>query len=138
MLLGWLQGRGLLEMFTISVRYIINRSKRQLENPSMFMYEKKITRCCPCSFPRDGQIILCFSLFDEFLVHRTIMLCEILPSLGIYYLLRHFQQYFSYNVTVSFISGGNQSTQRKPLTCRKSLTNFPHNVVSSTPCMKKK
>ena len=86
MLLGWLQGRGLLEMFTISVRYIINRSKRQLENPSVFMYEKKITRCCPCSFPRDGQIILCFSLFDEFLVHRTIMLCEILPSLGIYYL----------------------------------------------------
>ena len=86
MLLGWLQGRGLLEMFTISVRYIINRSKRQLENPSMFMYEKKITRCCPCSFPRDGQILLCFSLFDEFLVHRTIMLCEILPSLRIYYL----------------------------------------------------
>jgi hypothetical protein len=24
----------------------------------------------------------------------------------------------------SFIGGGNQSTQRKPLTCRKSLTNF--------------
>jgi len=25
---------------------------------------------------------------------------------------------------VSFIDGGNQSTQRKPLTCRKSLANF--------------
>ena len=34
------------------------------------------------------------------------------------------QQYFSYIVAVSFIGGGNQSTQRKPQTCRKSLTNF--------------
>jgi len=33
-------------------------------------------------------------------------------------------QYFSYIVTVSFIGGGNQSTCRKPQTCRKSLTNF--------------
>jgi hypothetical protein len=32
-----------------------------------------------------------------------------------------FQQYFSYVVAVSFIGGGNQ---RKPQTCRKSLTNF--------------
>jgi hypothetical protein len=29
-----------------------------------------------------------------------------------------------YIVAVSFIGGGNQSTQRKPPTCRKSLTNF--------------
>jgi hypothetical protein len=36
----------------------------------------------------------------------------------------HFQQYFSYIIAVSFISGGNQSTRRKPQTCRKSLTNF--------------
>jgi hypothetical protein len=35
-----------------------------------------------------------------------------------------FQQYFSYIVTVSFIGGVNQSTRRKPPTCRKSLTNF--------------
>jgi len=28
-----------------------------------------------------------------------------------------FQQYFSYIVTVSFISGGNRSTRRKPPTC---------------------
>jgi len=27
-------------------------------------------------------------------------------------------------VVVSFIGGGNRSTQRKPPTCRKSLTNF--------------
>ena len=31
----------------------------------------------------------------------------------------HFQQYFSYIVEVSFIG-----TRRKPLTCRKSLTNL--------------
>ena len=29
---------------------------------------------------------------------------------------RHFQQYFRYIVAVSFIGGGNRSTQRKPLT----------------------
>ena len=35
-----------------------------------------------------------------------------------------FQQYFSYIMPFSFINGGNQNTRRKPLTCRKSLTNF--------------
>ena len=34
----------------------------------------------------------------------------------------HFQQYFNYIVAVSFISGGNRRTRRKPPTCRKSLT----------------
>ena len=34
-----------------------------------------------------------------------------------------------------FYYGGNRSTQRKPQNCRKSLTNFSHNVVSSTPRM---
>jgi hypothetical protein len=33
----------------------------------------------------------------------------------------------------SFIDGGNQSTLRKSPTCRKSLTNLSHNVVSNTP-----
>ena len=37
------------------------------------------------------------------------------------------------NISVSFIGGENWSTLRKPLTCRKSLTNLSHNVVSSTP-----
>jgi len=36
----------------------------------------------------------------------------------------HFQQYFSYIMAVSFIGGGNRSSQRKPWTCRKSLTNI--------------
>jgi hypothetical protein len=39
--------------------------------------------------------------------------------------LMPFQQYFSYIVAVSFIDGGNQSFQRKPPTCNKSLTNSP-------------
>ena len=38
--------------------------------------------------------------------------------------LRHFQQYFSYIMAVSFIGGGNRRTRRKPPTYRKSLTNF--------------
>jgi hypothetical protein len=35
-------------------------------------------------------------------------------------------------MAVSFIGGGNRSTQRKPLTCRKSQHTLSHNVVSST------
>ena len=41
-----------------------------------------------------------------------------------YSLQRHFQQYFSYIVAVSFIGVGNQNTRRKPPTCRNSLTNY--------------
>ena len=36
---------------------------------------------------------------------------------------RHLQQYFSQIIAVSFIGGGNRSTQRKPQICRKSLKN---------------
>ena len=42
----------------------------------------------------------------------------------------HFQQYFCYFVAISFIGGGNQ---RKPLTCRKTLTNFITYVALSIP-----
>ena len=42
----------------------------------------------------------------------------------VYGVERLFQQYLSYIATVSFNGGGNLSTQRKPPTCRKSLTNF--------------
>jgi len=35
-----------------------------------------------------------------------------------------FNATFSYIVAVSLVGGGNQSTQRKPPTCRKSLTHF--------------
>ena len=45
---------------------------------------------------------------------------------GIY---RHFQQYFSYIVAVSFIGVGNRSPQRKPLTCRKSLLKYSTNKM---------
>ena len=38
--------------------------------------------------------------------------------------LRHFQQYFSFIVAVSFIGGGHRSTQRKPPTCQKLHTNL--------------
>jgi hypothetical protein len=36
-----------------------------------------------------------------------------------YVVERHFQQYFSYIVAVSFIIGEHRSTRRKPPTCRK-------------------
>jgi len=37
---------------------------------------------------------------------------------GVY---RHFQQYVSYIVAVSFIGGGNRRIRRKPQICHKSL-----------------
>jgi hypothetical protein len=45
---------------------------------------------------------------------------------------RHFQQYFSYIVAVSFIGGGNR---RITPTCRKSLT---YNTMIRTFCIMKK
>jgi hypothetical protein len=46
-------------------------------------------------------------------------------SFGLVYgVLRHFQQYFSYIVVVSFIDGRHRSKRRNPPICRKSLTNF--------------
>jgi len=42
----------------------------------------------------------------------------------VYGVYRHFQQYYSYIVTVSFIGEGIRSTWGKPPTYRKSLTNF--------------
>ena len=44
--------------------------------------------------------------------------------LFVWWCLTLLQQYFSYIVAVSFICGANRRTRRKPLTCRKSLTNF--------------
>ncbi len=35
--------------------------------------------------------------------------------------------------SVLLAGGRNRSSRRKPPTCRKSLTNFSHNVVWSTP-----
>jgi hypothetical protein len=48
-------------------------------------------------------------------------------NLGLDYLIkdyRHFQQYFSYIMAVSFNGGGDRNTRRKLPTCRKSLTHF--------------
>jgi len=44
-------------------------------------------------------------------------LSELRFDLMIYSVSRHFQQYFSYIVVVSFSGGGNRSIQRKPPTC---------------------
>ena len=46
------------------------------------------------------------------------------PGVCLFACLMVFQQYFSYIMEVSFIGGENRRTRRKPLTCRKSLTNF--------------
>ena len=54
--------------------------------------------------------------------------CHIIIDIWLVYLFKvfnaTFNNIFSYIVAVSLIGEGNQSTQRKPPTCRKSLTNF--------------
>ena len=45
-------------------------------------------------------------------------------GLGLWCLMPLASIYFSYIVEISFISGGNWNTRRKPPICRKSLTNF--------------
>ena len=42
---------------------------------------------------------------------------------------RHFQQYFSYIVAVSFIGGGNRSTGRKPPTCLSQVTDILYHIM---------
>ena len=46
---------------------------------------------------------------------------------------RHFQQYFSYIVAVSFIGGGNQSTRRNHRPVGSHWQTLSYNIVSSTP-----
>ena len=71
------------------------------------------------------------SLFHLHLYHFLLIKCNyntIMVPIRVSVLVYNakFQQYFSYIVAVSFIGEGNRSTHRKPLTCRKSLTNFYH------------
>jgi hypothetical protein len=65
---------------------------------------------------------------------RGIYICRWFFTLmvGLFYdVWHHFQQYFSYIVTVSFIGGGNQNNQRKPPVASYWQT-LSHNVASST------
>jgi len=50
-----------------------------------------------------------------------------------YCVSQHFQQYSNYILTISFIGGGNRSTQIKPPTATSHWQTLSHNVVSSTP-----
>jgi hypothetical protein len=54
-----------------------------------------------------------------------------------YGVLRHFQQYLSYIVAVSFISGGSWSARRKPPTCRKQVTDKLYHLIVECPVLKK-
>ena len=60
----------------------------------------------------------------RFVWNRLVKIFKCIKTLK---LIKHIKQIFilfSYIVEVSFIGGGNRSTQRKPLTSCKSLTNF--------------
>jgi hypothetical protein len=48
----------------------------------------------------------------------------------IYGVWGHFQEYFSYILAISFIGGGNRSTQRKPSTWRKQTkSSYAQNYI---------
>ena len=104
-------------------------------------YKKSVMVCCP--------VILFNNLVYLYSYHSTVstgLFCNGSITGEIWYLIllhiyqytsvpdwficlvdcvkRHFQQYFSYIVAVSFIDGGNRKTRRKPPTCLLSLTNF--------------
>jgi hypothetical protein len=49
------------------------------------------------------------------ILFTTLLQISLVGGLGLW---RHFQQYFSYIMAVSFIGGGNRTTLRKPPTCR--------------------
>ena len=63
------------------------------------------------------QTIGCYWLHKIFMDRFYLGLWCLRPLLAIF-------QYTKYIMAVSFIGGGNWSTRRKPLTCRKLLTNF--------------
>ena len=63
-------------------------------------------------------------VFKLFLTTSFQICCAPWLRVRVYDLLRHYQQYFSYIVEVSFLGRVNLSTQRKPPICRKSLTNL--------------
>ena len=62
------------------------------------------------------------TIHNIFIIYIKVYIYEGVKGYG-YSIYRRFQQYFSYIVVVSFIGGGNRSTQRNPSTCRKSLIN---------------
>ena len=77
---------------------------------------------CLCQIFITWSGLYMFSVFLINVCHKITYDLLIFPMLFV--CLMVFQQHSSYIVAVSFISGGNQRTRRKPQTCRKSLTNF--------------
>jgi hypothetical protein len=101
---------------------------------NVFLFGESRLKCLVMWTTVDGLIDWCLTpTLAVFQLYRGInKLCETRRRKGTYWysdglvygVWRHFQQYFSYIVAVSFIGEGNRSTRRKPPTCRKSLTKF--------------
>jgi hypothetical protein len=104
-LFPWLHNSFLNEIIinTISIIYLLRKSLTM-----------KLVIFIMCTiFQGKFRFLIVFICSYYFLCKRLV--CSV---------LRHFQQYFSYIMAVSFIGGGNRRTRRKPPTYRKSLTNF--------------
>ena len=71
------------------------------------------------------EVIVCFVDIGGIDDHKLLPKTFHIKGYG-YGVQRHFQQYSSYTVAVSFVDRGNRSALRKSLTCHKSLTNFYH------------
>ena len=77
-----------------------------------------------CSFSTFSRLILNIKLsLASRCPYLPILINNVMVWFGLWCLtpLRHFQQYFSYIVAVSFIGEGNRRTRRKQQTCCKSL-----------------
>ena len=68
-------------------------------------------------------VVFCRSLFvlSSFIFQSLYSFSIYASYLHIFHMIHHFQQYFSYIIKVSYISGGNQLTQKF---CHNLLTNF--------------
>ena len=73
------------------------------------------------------EVLNCTNLdTDQIIIRRTFGFTKevntsFFRTTFVYGVIRHFQQYFSYIMAVSFIGGGNW---RKPPTCRNEQTNL--------------
>ena len=72
----------------------------------------------------------CFASTDQL---PSVKLTRLVDGWLVYGVKCHFQQYFSYNMEVSFIGGGYQSTPEKKKPAASHWQTLSHNVVSSTP-----
>ena len=119
---GWWQGQYEKGHVLIYLSHILPGHKRA---NNMLLPRRQITRHKLCFYYtcKFGVISI------KYVINSNNVTCQ--KRKGVMLFKCHFQQYFSYIMAVSFIGGGNQSTQRKPQICSLTCTL----VVIGTDCI---